>query len=53
MFPPAFAVILYMVQPTYMQTLFQNPMGIVAVVISAIMAGLGFLWLRKIMSIEV
>jgi tight adherence protein B len=52
-FPPAFAVILYMIQPDYMSTLFQNPLGIAAVVISAIMAGFGFLWLRKIMAIEV
>lgn len=52
-FPPAFAVILYVVQPAYMQTLFQSPAGVVAVVISAIMAGFGFLWLRKIMAIEV
>ena len=44
---------LYMIQPDYMSTLFHNAMGIMAVVISAIMAGLGFLWLRKIMSIEV
>jgi tight adherence protein B len=52
-FPPAFAVILYMIQPDYMSTLFHNTMGIMAVVVSAIMAGLGFLWLRKIMAIEV
>ena len=38
---------------TYMATLFSSPAGIMAVVISAIMAGLGFLWLRKIMAIEV
>jgi tight adherence protein B len=52
-FPPAFAVILYMIQPDYMSTLFSNPLGIAAVVMSAIMAGFGFLWLRKIMAIEV
>jgi tight adherence protein B len=52
-FPPAFAVILYLIQPDYMSTLFSNPLGIAAVVISAIMAGFGFLWLRKIMAIEV
>jgi tight adherence protein B len=52
-FPPAFAVILYMIQPDYMSTLFSNPLGIAAVVASAIMAGFGFLWLRKIMAIEV
>jgi tight adherence protein B len=52
-FPPAFAVILYMIQPDYMTTLFQDPVGIVAVIISAVMAGIGFVWLRKIMAIEV
>ena len=52
-FPPAFAVVLYLIQPDYMATLFNSPMGVTAVVISAIMAGFGFLWLRKIMAIEV
>lgn len=52
-FPAAFAVILYLIQPDYMKTLFENPVGVVAVVVSAIMAGLGFVWLRKIMAIEV
>jgi len=52
-FPPAFAVILYLIQPDYMSTLFNSSIGVTAVVISAIMAGFGFLWLRKIMAIEV
>lgn len=52
-FPPVFAVVLYVIQPDYMKTLFQDPVGIIAVVISAIMAGFGFIWLRKIMAIEV
>lgn len=52
-FPPAFAVVLYMIQPDYMTTLFESAVGIVAVVVSAVMAGFGFLWLRKIMAIEV
>jgi tight adherence protein B len=52
-FPPAFAVILYVIQPDYMSTLFNSPIGVMAVVASAVMAGFGFLWLRKIMAIEV
>jgi len=52
-FPPAFAVILYLIQPDYMSTLFKSTFGVMAVVISAVMAGFGFLWLRKIMAIEV
>ena len=52
-FPPLFAVILYVVQPNYMKTLFAEPVGVMAVVVSAVLAGFGFLWLRKIMAIEV
>jgi tight adherence protein B len=52
-FPPAFAVILYLIQPDYMSTLFNSSIGVMAVVASAVMAGFGFLWLRKIMAIEV
>ena len=52
-FPPAFAVVLYMIQPSYMSTLFNSSVGVMAVVVSAVMAGLGFIWLRKIMAIEV
>jgi tight adherence protein B len=52
-FPPAFAVILYTVQPTYMSVLFDDALGVTAVIVSAVMALLGFVWLRKIMAIEV
>ncbi|MFM8304834.1 MAG: type II secretion system F family protein [Actinomycetota bacterium] len=53
LFPPIFAVILYVIQPDYMTTLFHNALGVLAVIVSAVMAGFGFLWLRKIMAIEV
>jgi tight adherence protein B len=52
-FPPAFAVVLYLIQPDYMKTLFESAIGIIAVIVSAVMAAFGFLWLRKIMAIEV
>ncbi len=52
-FPPGFALVLYAIQPDYMKTLFQDSVGIVAVVVSAVMAGIGFMWLRKMMAIEV
>jgi tight adherence protein B len=52
-FPPGFALVLYAVQPNYMKILFENGIGIVAVIASAVMAGIGFLWLRKMMAIEV
>ena len=52
-FPPLFGVVLYMVQPGYMGKLLHSGMGITAVGVSAVVAVLGFVWLRKIMAIEV
>jgi tight adherence protein B len=52
-FPPAFAVVLFVIQPDYMSALFSEAIGIVAVGVSAVMAFFGFLWLRKMMKIEV
>jgi tight adherence protein B len=52
-FPPGFAIVLYLIQPSYMKVLFQNGIGVVAVIVSAVMAVFGFFWLRKMMAIEV
>ena len=52
-FPPVFALILYVVQPVYMSLLLSEAIGVMAVVVSAVMACFGFVWLRKIMKIEV
>ena len=52
-FPPGFAIVLYMIQPDYMKVLFDNSIGVLAVIVSAVMAGIGFVWLRKLMAIEV
>ncbi len=52
-FPPAFAVFLYVLQPDYMGALIRNTGGKIALVAAAILAGFGFLWLSKIMKIEV
>lgn len=52
-FPPAFAGILFLVQPDYMEILVSDPRGIIAVGAAAVMACIGFMWLRKIMTIEV
>jgi Flp pilus assembly protein TadB len=47
------AVVLYLVQPDYMKVLFQNSIGIMAVIISAVMAVIGYFWLRRTLAIEV
>jgi len=52
-FPAAFAGILYLVQPDYMSVLFSETFGIMAVIASAVMTFIGFVWLRKILQIEV
>jgi tight adherence protein B len=53
LFPVAFAGVLYLVQPDYMSVLFQETIGIIAVIVCAIMTFVGFIWLRKILQIEV
>jgi tight adherence protein B len=53
LFPIAFAGILYMIQPDYMGVLFQESFGIMAIIACAIMTFVGFIWLRKILQIEV
>ncbi len=52
-FPPGFALVLFGIQPDYMKVLFQNSVGIMAVIVAAVMAGIGFFWLRRMMRIEV
>jgi tight adherence protein B len=52
-FPPAFGLILYLIQPDYMSILFKNTLGVMALGVSGVMAIFGFVWLRKIMAIEV
>jgi tight adherence protein B len=53
LFPIAFAGVLYMIQPDYMSVLFSESVGIIAIIVCAIMTGVGFVWLRKILQIEV
>ena len=52
-FPIAFAGVLYLVQPLYISELFHNSVGIMAMIASGVMTFFGFLWLRKILAIEV
>jgi tight adherence protein B len=53
LFPIAFAGILYLIQPDYMSVLFSETIGIFAVIACGIMTFIGFIWLRKILQIEV
>jgi len=50
---PAFAGLLFLMQPDYIGKLFDRTTGIVAVVVAAFLSATGWLWLRKIMDIEV
>jgi tight adherence protein B len=51
-FPVAFAGILYLIQPDYMGVLFDEPIGIMAIIASAVGTFIGAFWLRKILQIE-
>lgn len=52
-FPPAFGVVLYALDPGYMKRLFEDPMGVAAVIGAVVMGVIGVAWLRKIVAIEV
>jgi len=53
LFPVAFAGVLYLIQPDYMGALFDESIGIIAIIVCPIMTFVGFIWLRKILQIEV
>lgn len=53
LFPPIFAVILLVIQKDYLERLFDETMGVVAVIGAAILSVAGWFWLRKIVDIEV
>jgi tight adherence protein B len=52
-FPPAFALMLFLIQPGYMNLLFQETIGVVCVVGGAILSVVGWFWLSRIVKIEV
>ena len=53
LFPVVFAGVLYLIQPDYMGVLFSETFGIMAIIACAVMTFVGFIWLRKILQIEV
>jgi tight adherence protein B len=52
LFPIVFAGILYLIQPDYMGALFEESIGVIAIIVCAVMTFVGFIWLRKILQIE-
>jgi tight adherence protein B len=52
-FPPAFALMLFVLQPGYMNLLFQETIGIICTVGGAILSVIGWFWLSRIVKIEV
>jgi tight adherence protein B len=51
--PPIAGLMLFLVAPDYMSTLFDKAIGIAAVIASAALAVVGWFWLQKIIDIEV
>jgi tight adherence protein B len=52
-FPPGFAAMLFVLQPGYMNLLFTELIGIIAVVGGAFLSVIGWFWLARIVKIEV
>ncbi len=51
-FPPLMAFVMYAVQPDYIEKLFDEPIGIFAILVAAAMSVVGWLWLRRIVEIK-
>jgi tight adherence protein B len=51
--PPIMALLLYLWQPNYIETLFHHAFGIAAVCVAIGLSIVGWFWLRRIMEIEV
>ena len=50
--PPVAAVALYFISPGYLQSLFDEAIGWIAVITSAVLAVIGWFWLRRLVRIE-
>jgi len=51
--PVFLGVFLWVTNPDYLAPLFENTLGLVAVGVGVLLMGAGFIWLRKIINIEV
>jgi tight adherence protein B len=51
--PFAMAGFLFTTNPSYINTLFTNTFGIVAVIVGLVLMLAGIMWLRRIVNIEV
>lgn len=52
-FPPAFGALLWVMQPDYIQQLFDHSTGVAALIVAGVLSVVGWFWLRKIVDIEV
>jgi tight adherence protein B len=51
--PPVIAGVLTLVNPSYMGTLFREPLGVKLVIGAVVMEGIGMLWIRKMLKIDI
>jgi tight adherence protein B len=51
--PPALGFVMWVLNPEYISTLFQETLGNILLAVAAVAMGIGFLWMRKIINIEI
>jgi tight adherence protein B len=51
--PPLFAIYLVLVRPEYIKPLYTDSLGILMLVTAVIVLGIGIMWLRKVVKVEV
>jgi tight adherence protein B len=53
LFPPLFGLFLWVTQPDYMNRLFDESIGVLAVIVAVGLTVVGWFWMRRIVDIEV
>lgn len=51
--PPALALVIYAVEPDFIRALFDETIGVIALIAAAFLTLVGWLWIRRIVDIEV
>ena len=51
--PAALAVALQLINPEHMQTLFRERMGQMLIIVAVVLEAVGYIWIRKVIKIEV
>jgi tight adherence protein B len=51
--PPGLGLVMWVLNPSYMESLLSETLGHILLILAAISMGIGFYWMKRIISIEI